>query len=88
MKKMLCIFWSVMLILSLTACSNSTQETPDDAPTEEETNSKKCFPSVLFRDTIRLGMKIKEKWRAMANETVESIGIGICSGLLYFFGMQ
>lgn len=37
MKKMLCIFWSAVLILSLTACSNSTQETPDGAPTEEET---------------------------------------------------
>lgn len=39
MKKMLCIFWSVVLILSLTACSNSSQETPDDAPTEEETSN-------------------------------------------------
>lgn len=37
MKKMLCIFGFVVLILSLTACSNSTQETPEDAPTEEET---------------------------------------------------
>lgn len=39
MKKMLCVFWSVVLILSLTACSNSSQETPDDAPTEEETSN-------------------------------------------------
>lgn len=44
MKKMLCIFWSVVLILSLTACSNSTQETSDDALTEEETPN---IPNVL-----------------------------------------